>query len=391
LAHILLGWELGGNRGHAVRLAQIADILKSRGHQVSFAMQRIDALSVAETGGSPVWPAPVAPRLLVSTARPQSDNPNTMGDILARLGCLEPEMVAAMLRTWRQLLSAIRPDAIVAEFAPWLLLAARGRVPAAAGGTGFDTPPSDMARFPSLTGRPAVFDEAEILDSVNRALRSVGSDPLAALPAMFAAERELAGTYRELDGYAEWRTRPLVRPGLPLPPPEIAPAGGEEIFVYAPELLKPEAPLWQGLAASKLPVRVHIPKVGESYRQGLREMGFAVEPEPLLFSTIAQRSRLLVSHGGHGFVCSGLLAGLPQVVCPYDLEKTVYARAVTKLGLGGFVPMTRIKPAAFAESLINLYRDDALAARAREAAPGFQARYSAPMQQEMADAVEALL
>jgi rhamnosyltransferase subunit B len=391
LAHILLGWELGGNRGHAVRLAQIADILKSRGHQVSFAMQRVDALSVAETGGSPVWPAPVTPRLLVNTARPQSDNPNTMGDILARLGCLEAEMVAAMLRAWRQLLSAIRPDAIVAEFAPWLLLAARGRLPAVAGGTGFDTPPSDMPYFPSLTGRPAVFEEAEILDSVNRALRSVGSEPLAALPAMFAADRELAGTYRELDGYAEWRTRPLVRPALPVPPPEIAPAAGEEIFVYAPELLKLEAPLWQGLAASKLPVRVHIPKVGETYRQGLREMGFAVEPEPLAFSTIAQRSRLLVSHGGHGFVCSALLAGLPQVVCPYDLEKTVYARAVTKFGLGGFVPLAQIKPAAFAKSLINLHRDDALADRAREAAPGFQARYSAPMQQEMADAVEALL
>jgi rhamnosyltransferase subunit B len=391
LAHILLGWELGGNRGHAVRLAQIADTLKSRGHQVSFAMQRVDALSVAQTGGSPVWQAPVTPRLLVNTARPQSENPNTMGDILARLGCREVEMVAALVRAWLQLLSAVRPDAVVAEFAPWLLLAARGRVSAVAGGTGFDTPPSDMSSFPSLTGRPAVFDEAETLDSVNQALRSVGSEPLPALPAMFAADRELAGTYRELDGYAEWRTRPLIRPALPLPPPAIAPAGGEEIFVYAPELLKPEAPLWQGLAASKLPVRVHIPGVGESYWRALREMGFAVEPEPLPFSAIARRSRLLVSHGGHGFVCSALLAGLPQVVCPYDLEKTVYARAVTKLGLGGFVPITQIEPEAFASSLVDLFRDDALAARAREAAPGFHARYSTPMQQDIADAVEALL
>ncbi len=391
MGHILLGWELGGNRGHAVRLAQIADILKSRGHQVSFAMQRVDALSVAESRGSPVWPAPVAPRLLVNTARPQSDNPNTMGDILARLGCLEPEMVAAMLRAWRQLFSAIRPDAIVAEFAPWLLLAARGRVPSVAGGVGFDTPPSDMPRFPSLTGRPAVFDEAETLDSVNRALRSVGSEPLAALPAMFAADRELAGTYRELDGYAEWRTRPLVRPALPLPPPEIAPAGGEEIFVYAPEMVRQDAPLWQGLAAAKLPVRVHIPRVSADYHEMLRKLGFAAEPEPLPFRLIAERSRLLVSHGGHGFVCSGLLAGLPQVVCHYDLEKVMHARAVAKLGLGGFVPLSANDPEPFAASLVKLYRDDALAERARAAAPGFHARNTVSMQQSMADAVEELL
>jgi UDP:flavonoid glycosyltransferase YjiC (YdhE family) len=314
-----------------------------------------------------------------------------MGDILARLGCGESELVGALLRAWRQLLAAIRPDVVVAEFAPWLLLAARGRLPSVAGGTGFDTPPSDMASFPSLTGRPAAFDEASTLKGVNRALAALGSEPLAALPAMFAVDRELAGTYRELDPYAGERRQKLIRPALPLPAPEIAAGNGEEIFVYGPEMLKPDAPIWQGLAAARLPIRVHVPGVGEGYRQALRDLGFAVEAEPLPFATIARRSRLVVSHGGHGFVCSALLAGLPQVVCPYDLEKSVYARAVTKLGLGGFVPLAQIRPEAFAASLVKLYRDDALVARARAAAPGFHARHAVSMQQDMADAVEALL
>ncbi len=391
MAHILLGWELGGNRGHAVRMVQIADLLRGRGHQVSFAMQRVDGIAPEEARGSAIWPAPVTPRLLVNTARPKAASPNTMGDIMARLGCQEAETVAALLRAWRQLLAAIRPDLVIAEFAPWLLTAARGRMPAVAGGTGFDTPPSDMPCFPSLTGQKATFDEARTLEAVNAALKAVDSPGIDRLPMMFAAERELAGTFRELDGYAEWRSRPLVRPALPLPPPEIAPGGGEEIFVYAPEMVRQDAPLWQGLAAAKLPVRVHIPRVSADYHEMLRKLGFAAEPEPLPFPLIAERSRLLVSHGGHGFVCSGLLAGLPQVICHYDLEKVMHARAVAKLGLGGFVPLAAIEPEPFAASLARLYRDDALADRARAAAPGFHARNPVSMQQSMADAVEELV
>lgn len=372
-------------------MTQIANLLKSRGHKVSFAVQRVDALSPEDAGGSAVWPAPVTPRLLVNTARPRGVDPNTLGDIMARLGCTETPLVAAMVRAWHQLFSAIRPDAAVAEFAPFMLLAARGRVRTVASGTGFDTPPSGMPSFPSLTGRPSAYDEAETLGRVNAALKESGTAPLAALPEMFRADREVAGTFRELDGYNDWREQPLVMPALPQPPPELAGGGGQEIFVYAPELLRADAALWQGLAASKLPVRVHIPKVSQSYLATLRGHGFMVEPEPLPFPLIARRSRLLVSHGGHGFVCSGLLAGLPQVVCHYDLEKVMHAQAVAKLGVGGFVPMMQIEPNAFAASLAKLYRDDALLARAQAAAPGFHARYRQTMQQSTADAVEALV
>ena len=371
-------------------MTQIADALKSRGHQVSFAVQRVDALSPGEVGGSAVWPAPVTPRLLVNTARPRGVNPNTLGDIMARLGCTETPLVAALVRAWHQLFAAIRPDVAVAEFAPFMLLAARGRVRTVAGGTGFDTPPSDMSSFPSLTGQPAIYDEAETLGRVNAALEESGTPPLAALPEMFRADRELAGTFRELDGYAEWRRQPLVMPALPLPAPEIASGAGREVFVYAPELLRIDAPLWQGLAASKLPVRVHIPRVGKDYLQMLSGHGFIVEPEPVPFPLIAERSRMLVSHGGHGFVCSALLAGLPQVVCHYDLEKVAHALAVAKLELGGFVPMMQIDPGAFAASLVRLYQDDALFGRAQAAAPGFHGRYALTMQQSTADAVETL-
>jgi UDP:flavonoid glycosyltransferase YjiC (YdhE family) len=168
-------------------------------------------------------------------------------------------------------------------------------------------------------------------------------------------------------------------------------SGGDEVFVYTPDQVTIEAALWDGLARSGLPVRVHVPGADADLRRAIAAKGLQVEAAPVPFATIAERSRLLISHGGHGFVCSALLAGLPQVICHFDLEKLMHARAITHLGLGGMVPMRQIEPEAFAASLVEVYRNDALAARARAAAPAFRSRYDKPKEESVADAVEMLL
>jgi UDP:flavonoid glycosyltransferase YjiC (YdhE family) len=157
---------------------------------------------------------------------------------------------------------------------------------------------------------------------------------------------------------------------MPAPPAAL----GDEVFVYGPSQLSADAPLWQGLAASRLPVRVFVPDVPASYRAKLSGMGLRAESAPLPFSQIARRSRLLVSYSSHGFVCSGLVCGIPQVVCPVDLEKALVAQAVVKLGVAGVAAPGQIRPAAFGSSLRDLYHDASLAAAARNAAPRFRER-----------------
>jgi hypothetical protein len=132
MAHVLLGWEFGGNRGHATSLLAIAEALRKRGHRISFALQRVDALAPDQLHGAEVWPAPVTPRLLINTSRPNQGHPQTMGDIVARLGFDDTELVEALVRAWRQLLAAIRPDLVISDYGPFLLTAACGRVQHAA-------------------------------------------------------------------------------------------------------------------------------------------------------------------------------------------------------------------------------------------------------------------
>jgi UDP:flavonoid glycosyltransferase YjiC (YdhE family) len=390
MAHVLLGWELGGNRGHATALLAIADALTARGHRVSFALQRVDALPPERLAGAEVWPAPISPRLLVNIGKPRR-GANSFGDIMARLGADDPDMVEGMLRAWDLLLRTIRPDAVIGEYAPFLLAAAWGRVPSIAVGTAFSTPPAHMERFPSLDGEPAAFDEAAVLAGLNRALERLGRTPIAAYPALLQADATFSGSFAELDPYAEWRVEPLASPLLAGGVPPLADPDAGELFVYAPEQVLPTASLWQGLARSGLPVRVHTANMLPDMADALAALGFAVERRPVPFSLIAERSRLVLSHGGHGFTCSALMAGLPQVICYFDLEKYLHAEAITKLGVGGKVAMAQIEADAFAASLRAVYENDDLAARARAAAPAFRTRYDRPKTALVADAVDAPL
>jgi rhamnosyltransferase subunit B len=371
MTRVLIGWEFGANRGHADRLVRLADRLRAAGHDPVFALQRIDAISSEQAGGAPVWQAPLSPRLLVTVAKPPLPPPAGMADILARLGLDDAALVAAVIGGWKRILDSVRPGLVVADFAPFLLLAARGRLPTVLLGTGFSAPPAEMAAFPSLTGQAGI-DQDGLLGRVNEGLALAGRPPVAALPAVFSADLVFAETFSELDPYAGERRGALARP---LPEGfDAVPGDGEEVFVYAPERLGADSPLWKGLARSGLAVRVHVPRALPAVRAAIEGGGMGFEPQPLPLPLIAQRSRLLLSHGGHGFVCAGLAAGLPHVVFHFDLEKHLHGRALARVGLGGHVALAEIQPEVFAASLRRVHADQALSARARAAGPGFLSR-----------------
>ena len=391
MAHILLGWELGGNRGHAVALTNAADALRAQGHRVSFALQQVDSIGREQLEGSAVWQAPVTPRLLSGSAQRAVGDPASMGDILARLGFNDAAIVAAMIRSWRLILNEVRPDLIIANFAPFLLLAARGRCPTISMGTGFETPPSAMKDFPSLSGGNLAAAEEATLAAVNEGLRRTGCEEIERLPQVFAASLELAATFSELDPYSQWRTQAPIMPSIASEARSARAEGGGEIFVYAHQIVRTNSPFWQGLAASGLPVRVFIAGAGERYRGEIARLGLLVESAPVPFSRVAQRSRMIVSHGGHGTICSAMLAGLPQIVCHYDLEKKLNGRAVTRARLGVLAPLVALKPEVFAAAAAQMHADEALTARARAAAQDLRARYSKTMPESVALGVDELL
>lgn len=387
MARVLLGWELGANHGHVARLRIIAERLIGEGHAVAIALQRLSGVA-AFPPGCTIWQAPLWPRLLGSVPAPDEAAPATLGDILYRLGLDLPDGFAGLIAGWDAILKAVKPQVVVADFAPALLAAARGRVPTILAGVGFDAVPPHLERFPSLTGQNAVYDEDATLANVQAALAASGRTLPDRLPALFAADRVLAGTFSELDPYASWRRTPVCAPSV-LPP--IGENGrGEELFLYAPGALLRSRALIDGLIRARVPVRACFPDASPQQRLELEAAGIRIEAAPLPFAEIARRSRIVMSHGGLGFVSSALAAGVPQVVVHNDLEKRLSGEAVTRLRLGGHVALSAIDPGAFAGSLREFYADESFQRRAREAAPGFRARLSPTQEDLVVDAVGEL-
>ncbi|MDB5663442.1 MAG: hypothetical protein JWN59_1780 [Sphingomonas bacterium] len=384
MARVLLGWELGAGTGHSSRLRRIGARLSADGHQPIYVAQDIGAMPPGE-----VWQAPLWPAQLTILARPSTTTPATMGDILVALGLREPSALAVLIGAWDRLLAAIRPDVVAAEFAPALMLAAAGRVPVLGLGTAFGLPPADMDAFPSLTGAPALHDEAVLLADVNAALRANGRTPIAALPRIFTATRELAAAFAEFDPYRAWRKAPHGAPALPGAIPLAGP-DRDELFIYMNGSQTRPGAFWQGLALSGMKVRIHDPRLSEADRALLRSAGFLVEDRPIPFADVARRSRLLLSHGGLGFATSALLAGLPQILIPFDIEKRLIARAVTDLDLGVEMQIGTVTAGQFAAALRHVAADEALLARSRAAAPHFRARVTANSEGQAADLLAKL-
>jgi len=157
----------------------------------------------------------------------------TFGDVLIGLGLGSPAAVEGMLRAWDQLIAQLAPAAVVADFAPACLAAARGKVPTVAVGDGFTLPPATLDRFTIFHAESTApkFDEAETLSDVNGVLGSLGRRRLRALSELFTADRSRASSFTELDPYRKDRQEPLTAPSVP-DWDRAVPMSRDEIFGY---------------------------------------------------------------------------------------------------------------------------------------------------------------
>lgn len=376
---VLLAWELGANWGHARRLEALAAALLARGHEVHLAVQDLGPFRLTEThAGAKLWQAPVWSGLLRFAATRPLGAPRRFGDLLANLGLQSSAALVGLLRGWEALLDAIRPDLLMADFAPAALLAARGRLPRLAIGTGFTVPPADLAEFPAFPGeeRPPLVEEAALLALVNEALEQLGLAPLAQLTEIQRAEVLAPAVFAELDPYRLHRKTAPLSPFLSAQIPGLG-AHPEGIFAYlpGPDLTEAGLALLTRLGPQ---VTAVMPGLGRARRALLAEAGLRLMDRPLTWAEIAQH-RAVLCNGGMGTVSQTLVTGLPLAVLPGGIEQELTARALQAWGLS-------IQPEALADPA-ELAR---ARPRARALGQDFRARLADPAL-ALAQAAEALL
>lgn len=385
--HVLLAWELGANQGHVTALGAVARELRALGAQVTIAAQRLDALRALRPlpEGLKVVQSPVWPGLLVTAGFQPSQAPVTFGDILANLGLRDSGVVEFMLLAWDGLLAGLRPDLVIADFAPMAQLAARGRIPVVAIGNGFTLPPCQTQSFPRLRQATPLFEEARLLEAVNLGLMRAGGRGLDRLPDIFAADLRLPHTFKIFDPYGSLRQEPLRAPILPgwTPTPK---ACGDEVFVYFSDIAAKPERIYDALAGLGKGVRLYIPNLPAPVASSLAAAGVAVEPKPLTALDIARRSNLVVSHGGAGLVSMTLAAGLPQLVLAPDLEKRLIGGAVAKLGVGHLLAWRETTSAQIIEAVHRLRADDEVRERAISIADNLAPHLSGDSATQIAEA-----
>jgi UDP:flavonoid glycosyltransferase YjiC (YdhE family) len=330
----LLCWEAGSGSGHAVALLDIGRRLQASGWRPILALPNDRIPPNFDPDGMMLCAAPRwgdGAAALNRTTRSSA----SLGDSLAQIGLQSAEWVRRQIDRWHRLFTEYLPDLIVADYAPGAVLAARGRVPCVACGVGFTVPPANMRQFPLLhDSASALYDEAAICATVNSALAESGTPPIAFLAEALTGDVQCVCTLPLLDPYDAFRSEPVLGPRLDAPIVRRDP-DADEIFCYLREA--PQSSRLDEFAAClcDLPGRVvaYLPGLSEASAARLSRYGIKVLDGPAPLAAQLSRSRLAIHFGGHGVAAAALLAGVPQVILSFDIEKLLIATALVQRGV----------------------------------------------------------
>jgi UDP:flavonoid glycosyltransferase YjiC (YdhE family) len=119
-------------------------------------------------------------------------------------------------------------------------------------------------------------------------------------------------------------------------------------------------------------VHCFVPGASKQLATRLEKRGINVSTLPLKLKGLLAGANAIVSYGSHGYIAAALMAGVPCVVLPIDVEKAALGRRIAQLHAGIAVSVNRagrqLRPAL--EAILG-------DARYLAAASAFAQRYAA--------------
>lgn len=369
MPNITFAWELGGSYGHLGQLLPVARELQRRGHRVSFILRELtEAERLLAPHGLKWYQAPLWMGRVLGL-------PETLNhaEMLMRYGFLNPTALLGVCRAWRHQFELLAPDLVVFDYAPTAMLASRGLSFAQLGlATGFYVPPDQQPLPPFRWWQPA--PGARLLDSqrqvenvVNQVLHGLGQPLVGTLREVLACEHQLFTSLPELDHYGSRSGDEFIGPIFALGQGEDVawPAqGSRRLFAY----LKPDygalEPLLQALdGLADTAVVLHIPGVARRTVQRFSNAHMRITPHPVDMEQARRSCDGALLHSGVGSTSAMLLAGKPVLLVPQQMEQTMFARAVEKLGAGVVLP--EASAGQFPRLIKRAWTDASLAAAAQ--------------------------
>lgn len=379
MAHIHFAWELGAGLGHAGRLKSLAQEALQRDHRVTMSLRDlVHTDSLLSDVGVPRFQAPVWLHKVHGVPSPAA----SLAEILLSCGYLNANALQGLFVGWRNLLAEVKPDLLVADYAPTAVLAARSLgICSVTVGIGFFLPPN-VSPMPSLRdwepihpGRLAASD-AQMLKAINTVLERAGTAPLERAAQALHGDVPLMLTWPELDHYGRgvlpsgqrwWGPSMLPQAGLT---PEWPAGTGPKVFAY----LKSEHPDHEAVlkALVKMGCRTvcYLPEVASGRPPPVISPLINYSRGPVDLGTTLPDSELCVCHAGEATLAQSLLAGVPVFLMPTQAEQFLISRQVERTG-AGINAAAHPRPLDYAAVMSTMLG----ASRHRVAAQAFAQRY----------------
>lgn len=328
----LLVWELGDGLGHVTRLIKIAERLSMQNVRCLFVVRNIElAGKYVRDRGFEVIQSPIA--TIDPIRGPDGSQPATMTDILGSIGFAKPERLTVLVSAWDTLLGLVAPDIVISDYAPTANLALfGGHIPNLVIGDGFTLQPPEMEIFPAFRRARPAFDDADILKIVSNVQERRGRQPLSRLPQLFAGSAHEVITLPELDPFRDKRRHLGLGPisGTPAP---VESQPTQDYFAYLSAGYRFTGKILDGLIASGRPGSIYLRDSASQARDKLRDLGLTIHDNAQDMSEMAERSAVIIHHGGVGTAETVLALGRPQMVVPRHAEQWLNASSLGRLGV----------------------------------------------------------
>ncbi|NJM34005.1 MAG: hypothetical protein HC850_04035 [Rhodomicrobium sp.] len=359
MAAVLLCCEGGGGLGHIIRLRRIAAELSRRGAVCHAALIKPDkGRGFAESFSSILqapgerWGSGYPPKLQLSPDPRDACNTTFQ---LWELGFWRRETVAANVLAWQRIFAEIKPDAVVADLAPFALLAAAGRIPTFCVGNGFFVPATVGGYF-SPDGKPASPQDCaaqdEFFEIARAALKDIGLEPPSNIALALCSDAPCPAALPALDPRYAIRAEALAPPELEEQPGEFPAPQGDRVLVYLGQDVAAHRVLLDGVAASGLPAILYVSPNAAAGLPAMRNL--VVRTQPFTLREIAGLGGLVVHHGGIGITHASALAGVPQWIGYRGYERWRNAQAAFKQGAAVAGSLESLRAEHVASSILRL-------------------------------------
>lgn len=334
---VVICWELGSGLGHVANFWPLAKALRRRGHSVDFILKDVSHAQLLLPLGSRILQAPLW--------RGERDGGShaSYPEILMRRGYASGAGLLYLGRAWVDLFDYLKPELVIADYAPTAMLAARAYSGAkvVSIGSGFFVPPLEVP-LPSFRIWESVDDlrlriaEHQVLANCNAVLKQLNAPGLNVLADLVRGDGQLLVTWPELDHYGKRADARYWGPAVGIPggaAPEWPGSGEARVFAYLKPAHAPER-IVEVLKKWPVSALVAVPGLRPRDADAWSNSRVRIEPKAINAAQAISEAAHVICHAGAATVAQALIAGRPVMAVPTNAEQYSMSMCAAATGAG---------------------------------------------------------